>query len=88
MVIGLEWVRIGVEEVVGTGDKAHFERRWTGAGRYRRWHEIVSGFGILHVGMRVGHGEWRREYPSSTPVEVEVRTGNLRPNSAPQEGEA
>ena len=56
----------GVVVAVGTGDKAHSERHWTGVGRYGRWHEIVSGFRILHVGMRVGHGEWRRENPSST----------------------
>ena len=79
---------LGVVVVVGIGDKAHFERQWTRVGRYRRWHEIDSGFRILRVGMRVGHGEWRREYPSSTPVEEEVRTGILRPNSAPQEEES
>ena len=82
MVVGLEWVRIRSCGSSGDG------RQWTGAGRCRRGHGIVSGFQILHVGMRVGRGEWRREYPSSTPVEEEVRTGDLRPNSAPQEGEA
>ena len=47
-----------------------------------------SSFWILHVGFRAGSEERRREHPSSTPVEEEVRTGDLHPNSAPQEGEA
>ena len=89
MVRGLEWVRIGVVVVVGTEDRAHFERQWIRpTARCRRWHGIVSRFWILHVGLRVGVGERRSGYPSSTPVEEEVRKGNLRPNSAPQEGEA
>ena len=72
MVIGLEWVRIGVEEVVGTGDKAHLNGHGPADGTVREIARNRSSFWILHVGLRAGSGERRREYPSSTPVEEEV----------------